>query len=214
MPATKSVVISCAGTGSRLGLAKTKALITIDGRALISYQLELFRDVEDVRVVVGFQANDVIEEVLKYRSDVIFVYNHNYFETKTGASFYLGAKDAYEYVLEYDGDLLIHPDDMKKCLNMNGEFIAYSQKTSNNAVYVKTNSVGDVISFSRENGDFEWTGPACVKKNKLRFSSEHVYNQLESYLPMKGLEIRACDIDTYEDYVHAQEIVKSWSNDK
>jgi choline kinase len=93
MSIAKTVIISCAGTGSRLGLAKTKALITIGNKTLISYQLELFKDVEDLRIVVGFQANDVINEVLKCRKDVIFVYNHNYFETKTGASFYLGAKD-------------------------------------------------------------------------------------------------------------------------
>ena len=27
--------------------------------------------------------NDVIEEVRRYRDDVVFVYNHRYFETKT-----------------------------------------------------------------------------------------------------------------------------------
>ena len=102
-----SVVISCAGIGSRLGLNSTKALINIFGKSLIGWQLELFKDVQDVRIVVGFQASLVIEEVLKYRKDVIFVYNHNYFETKTGASFYLGAQSANEFVMEYDGDLLV-----------------------------------------------------------------------------------------------------------
>jgi hypothetical protein len=112
--------------------------------------------------------------------------------------------------MEYDGDLLIHPEDAKKCLNIDGEFIAYSEKSSSNAVYVKTNFVGNVISFSRDGGDFEWTGPVCIKKEKLKFSSGHVYNQLEGHLPMKGINIRACDIDTYEDYLHAQEFIKSW----
>ena len=85
MSSIKSVVISCAGIGSRLGLGLTKALLKINGRSLISLQLELFKDVEDLRIVVGFQANDIIEEVLKYRSDVTFIFNHRYFETKTGA---------------------------------------------------------------------------------------------------------------------------------
>lgn len=90
MSTAKSVIISCAGIGSRLGLGTTKALINIDGRPLINWQLDLLKDVEDVRIVVGFQANDVIEQVKKYRRDVTFVFNHNYFETKTGASYYLG----------------------------------------------------------------------------------------------------------------------------
>ena len=98
MPSAKSVVISCAGIGSRLGLGSTKALIPIRGTSLIGWQMQLFREVEDVRIVVGFQANEVIDEVLKFRRDVTFVFNHNYFDTKTGASFYLGARDANQYV--------------------------------------------------------------------------------------------------------------------
>lgn len=210
MSSTKSVIISCAGIGSRLGLATTKALIKIDGKSLIRWQLELFKDVEDIRIVVGFQANDVIKEVQKYRDDVIFVYNHNYFETKTGASFYLGAKDGNEFAIEYDGDLLVHPDDIKMLLDTEGEWIAYADKMSDEAIWVKTNSVGDVLSFSKEKGDYEWTGPACIKKDKLRYSSENVFNQLEHYLPMKGIKIRACDIDTYEDYQRALEFIKEW----
>lgn len=210
MSSTKSVVISCAGIGSRLGLATTKALVNINGKSLIAWQLELLKDIEDVRIVIGFQANDVIKEVLKYRRDIIFVYNHNYFETKTGASFYLGAKDANEYVIEYDGDLLIHPNDMKMLLDIEGEYIAYADKMSDEAVYVITNQMGDVLAFSRENGDFEWTGPACIKKEKLKYSSGNVFNQLEGSLPMRGLKIRACDIDTYADYQRAIEFVNNW----
>ena len=44
----------------------------------------------------------------------------------------------------------------------------------------------------------------------MKNSSENVYNQLEPYLPMKGLKIRAQDIDTYNDYLKAVEFVKSW----
>ena len=47
MSSAKSVIISCAGIGSRLGLATTKALINIDGKSLIRWQLELFKDIDD-----------------------------------------------------------------------------------------------------------------------------------------------------------------------
>lgn len=203
MSFTQSVVISCAGIGSRLGLGTTKALININGKSLIRWQLEQFNDVEDVRIVVGFQAQDVIDEVLSYRKDVIFVYNHSYFETKTGASFYLGARHGNAYAFEYDGDLLVHPDDLKMLLNLEGEWIAYADKMSDDAVYLKLNEKGEVISFSREQGDFEWTGPCCIKKHKLQYNSGNVFNQLEPYLPMKGVRIRACDIDTFDDYQRA-----------
>lgn len=97
MQTTKSVIISCAGIGSRLGLGTTKALIKIDGKSIIQWQLELFQEVKDIRVVVGFQAAEVIAEVRKYRPDAVFVYNHNYFDTKTGTSYYLGARSRICY---------------------------------------------------------------------------------------------------------------------
>jgi len=210
MSAIKSVVLSCAGIGSRLGLGQTKALINIREKPLISWQLELLQEVEDVRIVIGYQARDVVREVLKVRNDVIIVYNHDYFNTKTGASFYLGARDANEYVIEWDGDLLVHPDDVKLILRTEGEFICYSDTSSDEAVYVKTNNNGDVTSFSRENGDYEWTGPACIKKSKLHYIPGNVFEQIEPHLPIKGLKVRAYDIDTYEDYKRVAELIKNW----
>lgn len=207
----KSVVISCAGIGSRLGLGLTKALVQINGNSLISWQLKLFKDVKDVRIVIGFQGGEIIEEVRKYRDDVIFCYNHRYFETKTGASYYLGARHANHETLEWDGDLLVHPDDVKKLLATSGEFICYADKTSDDAVFVQTNENGDVLCFSREQGDYEWTGPACMNKQHLIYSTQNVFNMFEPYCPMKGLKVRAYDIDTYNDYIRVSEITKDWN---
>jgi choline kinase len=210
MPIVKSVVLSCAGIGSRLGLSKTKALMDIGGKSLIGFQLELFKEVEDLRIVIGYQATEVIKEVLRYRRDIIFVYNHDYFNTKTGYSFYLGAKDANDYVIEWDGDLLVHPDDVKKCLESEEEFIGYADKMSDDAVLCSVNDAGEVTGFSREKGNFEWTGPACIRKNKIHVYHNHVFNILEEHLPMRGLKVRACDIDTYDDYLRAMEFIKRW----
>lgn len=206
----KSVVISCAGIGSRLGLGLTKALVQINGNSLISWQLKLFKDVKDVRIVIGFQGGEIIEEVRKYRDDVIFCYNHRYFETKTGASYYLGARHANHETLEWDGDLLVHPDDVKKLLATSGEFICYADKTSDDAVFVQTNENGDVLCFSREQGDYEWTGPASMNKQHLIYSTQNVFNMFEPYCPMKGIKVRAYDIDTYNDYIRVSEITKDW----
>lgn len=206
----KSVVISCAGIGSRLGLGLTKALVEINGQPLISWQLKLFKDVKDVRIVIGFQGGEIIQEVRKHRNDVIFCYNHRYFETKTGASYYLGARHANHFTLEWDGDLLVHPDDVKKLLSTQGEYICYADKTSDDAVFVQTNEQGDVLCFSREHGDYEWTGPACMSKQHLMYSTQNVFNMFEPFCPMRGIKVRAYDIDTYNDYIRVSEITKNW----
>ena len=206
----KSVVISCAGIGSRLGLGLTKALVQINGGSLISWQLKLFKEVEDLRIVIGFQGSEIIDEVMKYRQDVIFCYNHRYFETKTGASFYLGARHANNEIIEWDGDLLVHPEDVRMLLETQGEFICYGDKTSEETVFVRTNDKGEVLSFSRESGDYEWTGPACMAKRNLTYNSNNVFNMFEPLCPMRGIKVRAYDIDTYNDYIRVSEITKDW----
>lgn len=210
MQTTKSVIISCAGIGSRLGLGTTKALIKIEGKTIIQWQLELFKDIEDIRIVVGFQAAEVIAEVKKYRPDAVFVYNHNYFDTKTGASYYLGARHGNEYAIEVDGDLLVHPDDVQRMLSMDGEWAAYADKCSEDAILAKVDEDGMITGFSRDNGDYEWTGPCCLRRDHVVYSSENVYNQLEPHLPLQGIKIRACDIDTYTDYQNAKNFIREW----
>lgn len=208
----KSLILSCAGIGSRLGLGQTKALINIEGKPLIYWQLEQFSSLKDIRIVIGYQANDIIKTVLEYTKDIIFVYNQDYFHTKTGASFYLGARHGNEYSIAWDGDLLVHPKDIDKCLNYEGEFIGCSKTVTDDAVLAKVNEKGDVVSFSRKHGDYEWSGPASLKRDNIKYASSHVYHQIEEYLPLPALIVRAQDIDTYEDYKSAIEFIKTWED--
>jgi len=209
-----SLVLSCAGIGSRLGLDKTKALIEIENKKLIHHQLEAFEKMEDIRIVVGYQANSVIEAVLQMREDVIFVFNHDYFYTKTGTSFYLGARHGRSYAVAWDGDLIVNPKDIERCLNFDGEYIGCSKKVTDDAVFVKVNDNDEVVFFSRENGDYEWSGPAKLKKENIPYVSTNVYNQIEPLLPLPMLKIDAQDIDTYDDYLQAIELMGSWKNDQ
>lgn len=205
-----SVVISAAGVGSRLGLGQTKSLIKLAGTSLISLQLNYFSAVEDLRIVIGFQARDLIEEVLARRKNVIFVFNHDYFHTKTGTSLYLGARHANAMIIAWDGDLLVHPDDIQACLDARNEYVGISQKTSDDTVFVKLDEGAKVIAFSTENGDYEWSGPACLRRENIHFTSGHVYTLIEPLLPMAGRIIAARDIDTYEDYKRAIAFVATW----
>ena len=83
-------------------------------------------------------------------------------------------------------------------LDTEGEFICYSDKTSDDAVFVRTDEQGTVLEFSRESGDYEWTGPACICKRNLVYSSQNVF------------KVRAYDIDTYNDYLRVSELTKDW----
>jgi choline kinase/phosphoserine phosphatase len=207
----KSIVISAAGVGSRLGLGKTKALLSLHGRTLISRQLAFFSKIDDIRVVVGYQYQDVISEVLKSRKDVIFALNHDYFHTKTGASLYLGARHANATVIAWDGDLVLHPEDIQKCINSDFEFLGVSTLSSVDAVRASVDRSGMVTAISRTAGEFDWSGPASLHRDSIRFTKGHVYEQIQHLLPIPAQIVRAIDIDTHEDFQTALDLIRSWS---
>ena len=203
-----SIILSAAGIGSRLGLSKTKVLLKINKNSLLKWHLNNFKNIEDLRIVIGYQSNEVIKETLKYRKDILFVYNHDYFYTKTGYSYYLGAKYANRYVIEWDGDLIVNPKYVNKLL-IQKEYVAGSKILSENPVFLEVVK-NKVINFSDTNGNFEWSGPCCLKKEKIIKHKGNVFEILKPYLPIEFKKIEAMDIDTYEDYKNAKKLLKDF----
>ena len=201
----KTIVLSCAGIGSRLGIGTTKALLKFEGLTLIQYHLNNFKEVDDVRVVVGYQYNEVICSALKTRKDIIFVFNHEYYCTGTGKSLFLGSRFANNWVYAWDGDLIVHPEDIERCITTQQEYIAYSSDITDDAVFVEVIN-RSVTSFTRcENTGYEWSGPACIMRDNIHETDGHVYELLEARLPIESFQIKAFDIDTDSDYKKAKE---------
>jgi choline kinase len=206
------VVINAAGEGRRLGLGKTKALVSVLGEPLISWHLSMLRGVDDVVVVVGYQAQDVIDAVRTQRRDVAFAFNHDYATTGTAASLSLGARGAVGEVISLDGDLLVHPEDFGFFLEHSGSFVGVGPRTSTDAWLTSIEQRDGrpaATGFHRGSDGLEWTG-------LLRFPSElleqalqtgracgHVYELLEPHLPLPAVHVRAREIDTSDDYDRA-----------
>ena len=212
MQVSRTVIISCAGMGNRLGLGTTKALVEVEGKPLIMHHLEKLKDESDIRVVVGYQAEKVINVVRKYRKDVVFVFNHNYRETGTGASVALASQYANEYILSLDGDLIIHPDDMKKILECDHEFVSGGTPGTDEPWMLQTYKDGDkefVSAFSKNVGNYEWNGITQMKSAKIKNGQGHVFQLIEPYLPVPFMEIRTREVDTINDYERAVKWVRN-----
>ena len=212
MAVSRTVIISCAGMGNRLGLGTTKALVEIDGKPLIVRHLEMLEEERDIRVVVGYQAKSVIDVVRKYRNDVLFVFNHDYRTTGTGASVALAAKFANEYILSLDGDLLVHPDDMKKILTCDHEFVGGGVPETDDPWMLETYEEDGkefVSTFSRNSGTYEWNGITQMKSQKMKSGTGHVFQLIEPYLPVAFMNLRTKEIDTVNDYDRAVRWVKN-----
>lgn len=198
-----NAVICAAGLGSRLELDMPKCLVEVGGRKIISYLLEVLKDVPNIRVVVGFKEQDVIDTVRKIRKDVVFVRNPDYMNTSNSYSLYLGSKDFDEPFLNIDGDMLIKRSEFAKfCkeIEEGKDLIAVSHAYTEDAVFAKLNEQSEVIEFSRNKiSNLEWTGIAYFATIRIRKEGKYVYQELESKLPIKACEIECFEVDTPSD---------------
>ncbi|MDA9896976.1 NTP transferase domain-containing protein [Pelagibacterales bacterium] len=213
MQAIKHAVISAAGIGSRLELNKPKCLVDFGEKKLIDYILDLLRDVEDVRVVVGFMEEDVIKYIRNIRDDVLFVRNNNYINTTNAHSVFLGTKGLIEPYLIIDGDLIINPSSfksfIKKCKNQT--LIGITKKKTEEAVSVKikSNKITEFIN-NKSNMEYEWSGIAYLKDIKINSNGGFVFKELEKHLPLQSFIIDCFEIDTPEDLKNATEYCKTF----
>lgn len=205
MSVSCTVIMNCAGMGTRLGISRTKSLIDVLGKPLIHWQLEMLKDVADVRIVVGYQAEEVIDCVLAIRRDVMFVHNHDYATTKTAASLCLGSRHAQGMVVSLDGDLLVHPNDFRNFLNHPSPCLSACDPSSDQPVYLAMKGE-QAVEFTREPTRLEWNGlvkidAACLQRAaRGKLPQGHVYQMLSPYLPLDVVTVRGQDIDTPDDY--------------
>lgn len=203
-----TVIISCAGMGTRLKMETPKCLVKIDNKSLIYRHLEQFKNVDDLRVVVGYKKEEVIKEVLKYRKNITFVFNNEYMKNGTGASVCRAVPYSNQYIITIDGDLLIHPSDIDKILSSNIEFAGVCKASTDNPMLTKIEN-DKVVGFSREEGIYEWTGVSRFNVDKLVKGEGHVCALLESFLPLPYLFLRTKEIDTPHDLECATKWIKN-----
>jgi choline kinase len=202
------VVVNCAGEGRRLGLGSTKALVSVLGAPLIAWHMKMLRDVEDVVVVVGHQAADVIDAVTAVRRDVAFAINHNYKTTGTAASLALGCRGARGDVISLDGDLLVHPEDFQGFLDARSACLGVAPPTTTDAVFTTVHD-GRATAFDRTGPGLEWTGLLRVPGEVIQDAhaehrtAGHVFEMLIPHLPIQARDVRAREIDTPDDYDRA-----------
>ncbi len=216
MQTVKNVIIGAAGIGSRLGMNLPKCLVYVSGRRIIEYQLELLKDIENIRIVVGFKEEEVMNIVSKLRSDVVFVRNPQFAFTSTMQSICLATKLLKEPFVMIDGDTIIDPNSFNNFLSKcnNTPLIGITKSTTEDAVFVTTdkdeNGNTIVTHFQRkERKDYEWTGICYIDYEHLIDKNMFVFNSLERFLPLRAEEIDCLEIDTQQDLTNANKKINS-----
>jgi choline kinase len=193
-------------------LGQTKALIDVLGRPLIHWQLDGLTDVRDLRIVVGYNGQSVIDAVLAHRRDAMFVVNHDYETTATGDSLALAARHAADDVVSIDGDLLLRPSDIARLLGAESPVLGVTPSVSDQAVYVNIAEDQDgyrALGFHRGPcGPWEWTGlvkcaASVILAGARGRGPHHVFQVVDQLLPCRAIAMETREIDTAEDYERA-----------
>lgn len=199
----KNAVICAAGLGSRLGLDTPKCLVKLGKHRLIYYLLGILKDVENVRIVVGFKEEEVIEYVRNIRDDVVFVRNPDYSSTTNSYSLYLGSHDLHEPFITIDGDMIIDEENFKifvDAIDVNQDLIAVTEAKTEDAVFAKIDENNFITEFSRKPiSKYEWSGIAYFANFKVSKNGQYIYQEIEANLPVKSVLMECWEIDTPGD---------------
>lgn len=199
-----TVVIAAAGIGSRLGMNLPKSLVEINGRTVLERLLtECLHDVADVRLVVGFRADEVMAHARSVRNDLVFVRNPAFRDTGVRHSFWLASRHVSQSCLFIDGDMLIDPEsfrDFRRAAEKAEALIGVTPSASEDAVYADVDAQGMLQRFSRKDRwAHEWCGVAKLPPQLFNGQGEYVFQCIERILPAPAFTLRAAEIDTRQD---------------
>lgn len=214
MSCVRHAIISCAGLGSRLGLNSAKCLVNVGGKRIIDYILPLVEDIDDLRIVVGFQEAEVMEYVSKIRSDAVFVRNPCFASTSNCFSVNLGSHDLREPFMIIDGDMIIEPSSFRRFLlaaERGESLVGVARSKTDEAVFVALDELGCVRKFQRSPRlPLEWCGIAYLAGIQIERTSKFVFDEIAKYLPLKSQELECVEIDTPDDLRMAQKEVRNY----
>ena len=199
------IIIAAAGSGTRLNQKLPKALIDITkNKKLIDFQMDLLRDINDIRVVVGYKGNDLSSYILNKYENVKIIENPNYDSTSICNSIHMATMDLNEPYIVMCSDLLINKNEFNNFINsFDGEsLLGITPSKTQDSIYVSTNEDNEVTSFQKDfKTNFEWANLACISKSiEIDKNSPSLFLELEKYLPLKYFLFENCfEIDTDSD---------------
>lgn len=200
----KHMVVSMAGLGSRLGKGCPKGLIDIGEHKLVWYLLQLTKEISDVRFVVGYKSQDVIDYVRSIREDAKFILNSKYETTSCAYSIRMGTEDIKDAYLIVDGDLLLDSKsfDFFKSKCKDDTIVGITPAKTEEGVFVEMDETkGTILSFTRKPVScWEWSGVAYINGFLINPQLQFICDTLANKLPLKYLPINCFEIDTPSDY--------------
>ena len=202
-------IICAAGFGSRLSMNIPKAMVMVNGRRLIDYQIEALSKFDRIYVVVGFRKELIIDH-LKNKDNVEIIINDKP-EIGLRHTMEIISERFNEIVFLCDGDIIFN----EVITPEKYEYVGVKNVITQKPIFVEAKD-GKATDFTDKSTAYEW---ACVYQcnpAKVNWSNEYAYECLKAILPLRLKHFDLFEIDTKEDlrqsynWIKKNKIKKFW----
>jgi choline kinase len=197
------IIIAAAGEGRRLNKHKPKIMIEVTGKTILQHQLAAFSPSDEIRLVVGYQADEVIKLAFNLNKNIKIFVNEKFLTTGVPYSFCMACEDIDENVLLVDGDLIFDKETVDR-FRLVKSGIGVCNITTENAVKCLV-SDGQICTFGR--GDHEWACICKIHPSVLMKNDRFVCDSLARKLPTPAIPVHRVEIDTPADLENAERIL-------
>lgn len=199
-------IIPAAGLGGRLGQGKPKSLVKVCGKPIIQWQLEALGLFSEVRVVVGYQGEDVVRTAHASHPKVTFYLNQYFQENSVVDSILMAMRDLKpdELVTVIDGDVLFTAEQIELMARNKFQCIGATKERSEYPVMLCTTGA-TVYGFSRDiTYGYEWACICNAYPSIFKDSDKYIYNGLQRQLPLPYVLLDTVEVDTPTDLAEAE----------
>jgi choline kinase len=188
-----------------LGLGIPKSLVRVGEKRILEWQLvDVIGPDDAVVLVVGYMADAVSRLAKRLRPNIEIIVNEEWAKTKTAASLSLGIRSVEGRCVSLDGDLLVHPDDLRRLVDSTIDIVGISDVLSVEPVFAEVDERNLCRSFSYETiSRWEWTGLVNFSTTSVSAASGNVFEMIAHLLPVPTLSVRCVEVDTPEDLRNA-----------
>lgn len=126
----KAIIIA-AGTGTRLGFHTTKCLVKLNGETILEKQIRNLKKcgIEDVYLVIGFQAPNVRRFCEEKQLSVNLIYNPNFRGLNNTYSLILALREALGEFVLISGDVIFDWRMLRKLLKCKADICIVGQRS-------------------------------------------------------------------------------------
>ncbi len=210
------IVIYAAGLGSRLGMNIPKALLQLNNKMLIDYQLDAIEKVfpdAPVHIMTGYQYEkwDLLKGHFSRRNNPVYIHRNPFYEFGIMGTAWLSLREVQsDDIIRIDGDVYFTEETLLTLAKAEESSLLVSkvttEKTTVEAIYADADMFEKIVIRKNYIGDNEWI---CIERY---FNNDYrdLVTEGINYLPLSAYYFESIN-RYYQHDIHKMKILSNQS---